>query len=65
MKAHYPLTLNHSSLNILDNYTTQLVTMGCFLILTSKMTGYTIPGVGVAPARGELEFPFPIILGKY
>ena len=35
--------------NIPDNYTAQLAIMGWFLTLTSKMTGYTIPGVGVAP----------------
>ena len=40
--------------NIPDNYTAQLAIMGWFLTLTSKMTGYTIPGVGVAPG-GTIE----------
>ena len=42
--------------NIPDNYTAQLAIMGWFLTLTSKMTGYTIPGVGVAPG-GTIEQP--------
>ena len=42
--------------NIPDNYTAQLAIMGWFLTLTSKMTGYTIPGVGVAP-EGTIEQP--------
>merc|ERR1711874_788115 len=42
--------------NIPDNYTAQLAIMGWFLTLTSKMTGYTIPGVGVAPG-GTIEKP--------
>jgi len=33
--------------NIPDNYTAQLAIMGWFLTITSKMTGYNIPGVGV------------------
>ena len=41
--------------NIPDNYTAQLAIMGWFLTLTSKMTGYTIPGVGVAPRRASLS----------
>ena len=35
--------------NLPSNYTAQMALMGWFLTLTSKMTGYTIPGVGVAP----------------
>ena len=44
--------------NIPDNYTAQLAIMGWFLTLTltSKMTGYTIPGVGVIPG-GTIEQP--------
>ena len=42
--------------NIPGNYTAQLAIMGWFLTLTSKMTGYTIPGVGVAPG-GTIEQP--------
>ena len=42
--------------NIPDNYTAQLAIMGWFLTLTSKMTGYTIPGVGVVPG-GTIEKP--------
>ena len=42
--------------NIPDNYTAQLAIMGWFLTITSKMTGYTIPGVGVAPG-GIIEQP--------
>ena len=42
--------------NIPDNYTAQLAIMGWFLTLTSKMTGYNIPGVGVAPG-GVIEQP--------
>ena len=42
--------------NIPDNYTAQLAIMGWFLTLTSKMTGYTIPEVGVAPG-GTIEQP--------
>ena len=42
--------------NIPDNYTAQLAIMGWFLTLSSKMTGYTIPGVGVAPG-GTIEQP--------
>ena len=42
--------------NIPDNYTAQLAIMGWFLTLTSKMTGYTIPGVGDAPG-GTIEQP--------
>ena len=42
--------------NTPDNYNAQLAIMGWFLTLTSKMTGYTIPGVGVAPG-GTIEQP--------
>ena len=42
--------------NIPDNYTAQLAIMGWFLTITSKMTGYNIPGVGVAPG-GIIEQP--------
>ena len=42
--------------NIPDNYTAQLAIMGWFLTLSSKMTGYNIPGVGVAPG-GTIEQP--------
>ena len=42
--------------NLPDNYCAQLALMGWFLTLTSKMTGYTIPGVGVAPG-GEIKAP--------
>ena len=40
--------------NIPDNYTAQLAIMGWFLTLTSKMTGFTIPDVGLAPG-GKIE----------
>ena len=39
-----------------NNYTAQLAIMGWFLTLTSKLTGCTIPEVGVAPG-GKFEFP--------
>ena len=42
--------------NLPDNYCAQLAIMGWFLTLTSKMTGYTIPGVGLAPG-GTIEQP--------
>ena len=45
--------------NIPDNYTAQLAIMGWFLTLTSKMTGYTIPGVGVP--GGAIEQPREVI----
>ena len=40
--------------NIPDNYTAQLAIMGWFLTITSKMTGYTIPGVG-SPLEASLR----------
>ena len=39
-----------------NNYTAQLAIMGWFLTLTSKLTGYTIPEVGVAPG-GNFKLP--------
>jgi len=42
--------------NIPENYTAQLALIGWFLTLTSKLTGDTIPGVGVAPG-GTIEQP--------
>jgi len=47
--------------NLPTNYTAQLAIMGWFLTLTSKMTGFRMPGVGLAPgglihrARQEVE----------
>ena len=46
--------------NLPDNYYAQLALMGWFLTLTSKMTGYTIPGVGVAPG-GVIKQPMDAI----
>ena len=40
--------------NTPDNYNAQLAIMGWFLTLTSKMTGFTIPDVGLAPG-GKIE----------
>ena len=40
--------------NIPSNYTAQMALMGWFLTLTSKMTGFTIPDVGLAPG-GKIE----------
>ena len=40
--------------NLPSNYTAQMALMGWFLTLTSKMTGFTIPDVGLAPG-GKIE----------
>ena len=40
--------------NLPDNYTAQVALMGWFLTLTSKMTGYRISGLGVAPC-GQIQ----------
>ena len=40
--------------NLPGNYTAQMALMGWFLTLTSKMTGFTIPDVGLAPG-GKIE----------
>ena len=40
--------------NLPSNYTAQMALMGWFLCLTSKMTGFTIPDVGLAPG-GKIE----------
>ena len=42
--------------NLPSNYTAQMALMGWFLTLTSKLTGCTIPEVGVAPG-GKFKFP--------
>ena len=39
-----------------NNYTAQLAILGWFLTLTSKLTGYTISEVGVAPG-GNFQLP--------
>ena len=40
--------------NLPSNYTAQMALMGWFLTLTSKMTGFTIPDIGLAPG-GKIE----------
>jgi len=40
--------------NLPSNYTAMLTIMGWFLTLSSKMTGYTIPGISMAPG-GKIE----------
>ena len=41
-----------------DGYTAQLALMGWFLTLTAKMTGFTIPGVGMVPG-GRIQMDRP------
>ena len=42
--------------NLPSNYTAQMALMGWFITLTSKMTGFTIPDVGLVPG-GTIEQP--------
>jgi hypothetical protein len=52
-KGHHS-DLQKNLKNLPDNYTAQLAIMGWFLTLSSKMTGFRIPGVGLAPG-GVIE----------
>ena len=52
-KGHHS-DLQKNLKNLPDNYTAQLAIMSWFLTLSSKMTGFRIPGVGLAPG-GVIE----------